>query len=75
MILPTIFCAKFKYFGDILDIGDVLTTDFARFLKISKQEAEESSIEMIQVFENVHQLDSSYHLYVPIKKHPIDSEC
>ena len=73
--IPTIFCAKFKYFGDILDIGDVLTTDFARFLKISKQEAEESSIEMIQVFENVHQLDSSYHLYVPIKKHPIDSDC
>lgn len=73
--IPTIFCAKFKYFGDILDIGDVLTTDFARFLKISKQEAEESSIEMIQVFENVHQLDSSYHLYVPIRKHPIDSDC
>ena len=73
--IPKIFCAKFKYFGDILDIGDVLTTDFARFLKISKQEAEESSIEMIQVFENVHQLDSSYHLYVPIKKHPIDSDC
>lgn len=73
--IPTIFCAKFKYFGDILDIGDVLTTDFARFLKISKQEAEESSIDMIQVFENVHQLDSSYHLYVPIKKYPLDSEC
>ncbi|GGA41231.1 helix-turn-helix transcriptional regulator [Psychrobacillus lasiicapitis] len=73
--VPSIFCAKFKYFGDILDIGDVLTTDFARFLKISKLEEEESNIEMIQAFENVHQLDSSYHLYVPIKKHPIDSEC
>lgn len=73
--IPSIFCAKFKYFGDILDIGDVLTTDFARFLKITKQEAEESNIELIQAFENVHKLDSSYHLYVPIKKHPIDSEC
>lgn len=73
--VPSIFCAKFKYFGDILDIGDVLTTDFARFLKISKLEEEESNIELIQAFENVHQLDSSYHLYVPIKKHPIDSEC
>lgn len=72
--VPSIFCAKFKYFGDILDIGDVLTTDFARFLKISKLEEEESNIEIIQAFENVHQLDSSYHLYVPIKKHPIDSE-
>ena len=73
--LPSIFCAKFKYFGDILDIGDVLTTDYARFLKISKLEEEESSIEMIQAFENVHQLDASYHLYVPIKKHPVDLEC
>lgn len=72
--VPSIFCAKFKYSGDILDIGDVLTTDFARFLKISKLEEEESNIEIIQAFENVHQLDSSYHLYVPIKKHPIDSE-
>lgn len=73
--VPLIFCAKFKYFGDILDIGDVLTTDYARFLKITKQEAEESDIELIQAFENVHKLDSSYHLYVPIKKHPIDLEC
>lgn len=73
--IPSIFCAKFKYFGDILDIGDVLTTDFARFLKITKQEVGESNIELIQAFENVHMLDSSYHLYVPIKKHPIDSEC
>ena len=73
--LPSIFCAKFKYFGDILDIGDVLPTDFARFLNISKLEEEESSSEMIQAFENVHHLDSSYHLYVPIKKQPVDSEC
>ncbi|MCM3387884.1 helix-turn-helix transcriptional regulator [Ureibacillus chungkukjangi] len=73
--IPSIFCAKFQYSGDILDIGDVLTNDFARFLKISKLEAEQSDIEMIQAFENVHQLDSSYHLYVPIKKHPIDLEC
>lgn len=62
------FCAKFKYFGDLLDIGDVFITDFARFLKISKQETEESDIELIQVFENIHNLDSSYHIFVPIKK-------
>lgn len=73
--IPSIFCAKFKYFGDILDIGDVLTTDFARFLKITKQEVGESTIELIQAFESVHKLDSSYYLYVPIKMHPIDSEC
>ncbi|MDQ0233647.1 helix-turn-helix transcriptional regulator [Metabacillus malikii] len=65
------FCAKFKYFGDLLDIGDVLITDFARFLKISKQEAENSDIELIQVFENIHNLDS-FHIFVPIKKLPSD---
>lgn len=73
--VPRIFCAKFKYFGDLLDIGDVLITDFARFLKISKQEPENSAIELIQVFENIHDLDDAYHIYVPIKKHQIDSDC
>lgn len=73
--VPQIFCAKFKYFGDLLDIGDVLVTDFARFLKISKQEAVNSNIELIQVFENIHDLESTYHIYVPIKNHPIDSDC
>ncbi|WP_431028388.1 helix-turn-helix transcriptional regulator [Lysinibacillus sp. LZ02] len=67
------FCAKFNYFGDLLDIGDVFITDFARFLKISKQETEDSDIELIQVFENIHNLDSAYHIFVPIKKLPIDS--
>lgn len=62
------FCAKFTYSGDLLDIGDVFITDFARFLKISKQESEESDIELIQVFENIRRLDSSYQIFVPIKK-------
>ncbi|MBT2756842.1 helix-turn-helix transcriptional regulator [Mesobacillus foraminis] len=70
--VPSLFCSKFKYFGDLLDIGDVFITDFARFLKISKQETEDSHIELIQVFENIHYLDSAYQIYVPIKKLPID---
>ena len=35
--IPQLFCAKFNYSGDLLDIGDVLKTDFARFLKISNR--------------------------------------
>jgi AraC family transcriptional regulator len=66
--VPQFFCAKFKYLGDLLDIGDVFITDFSRFLKISKQESEETDIELIQVFESIHNLDSSYHIFVPIKK-------
>jgi AraC family transcriptional regulator len=66
--VPPFFCAQFRYSGDLLDIGDVFITDFARFLKISKQEPEESDIELIQMFESIHRLDSSYHISVPIKK-------
>ncbi|MFC4598764.1 helix-turn-helix transcriptional regulator [Cohnella hongkongensis] len=72
--VPRLFCAKFRYTGDILDIGDVLKTDYARFLKISKQETEDSPIELIQIFDDIHNLDSAYHVYAPVKKLPIDSE-
>lgn len=72
--IQQLFCAKFKYYGDLLDIGDVFITDFARFLKITRQETEDTDIELIQVFENIHNLDSSYHIVVPIKKLPIDSD-
>lgn len=72
--IPQIFCAKFNYSGDLLDIGDVLKTDYARFLKISKLETGASDIELIQCFDDIHQLDSNYHIYAPIKKLAIDSE-
>lgn len=70
--VPQIFCAKFQYSSDLLEIGEVLKTDYARFLKISRQVSESSHIELIQVFKNVHHLDSDYHVYTPIKKLPID---
>ncbi|WP_373232817.1 helix-turn-helix domain-containing protein [Cohnella sp.] len=73
--VPELFCAKFKYTGDILDIGEVLKTDYARFLKVSKQETEASHIELIQVFDDIRNLESPYHVYAPVKKLPIDSEC
>jgi len=71
--VPQIFCARFNYCGEILDIGDVLENDYARFLKISKQETAETDIELIQAFDDVHHLDSTYHIYAPIKKLPTDS--
>ncbi len=70
--VPELFCARFAYTGDLLDIGDVLKTDYARFLKISRQEAEPSHIELIQAFDDVHRLDSTYHIYAPVKKLPAD---
>lgn len=71
--VPQLFCAKFKYFGDLLEIGDVLKTDYARFLKISRQETEDSHIELIQTFDDIHNFQSAFHIYAPIKKLPIDS--
>ncbi|WP_178020967.1 helix-turn-helix transcriptional regulator [uncultured Paenibacillus sp.] len=72
--VPQFFCARFNYCGEILDIGDVLESDYARFLKISKQETAEIDIELIQAFDDVHHLDSTYHIYAPIKKLPTDSD-
>ncbi|MEC0371112.1 helix-turn-helix transcriptional regulator [Paenibacillus chibensis] len=72
--VPQIFCARFNYGGDLLDIGDVLKSDYARFLKISRQETDEIDIELIQAFDDVHHLDSTYHIYAPIKKPPTDSD-
>jgi len=72
--VPQLFCARFTYFGDILDIGDVLKSDYARFLKITRQETEDITIELIQVFDDIHNLDSSYHVYAPIKKLAMDEE-
>ncbi|WP_244912681.1 helix-turn-helix transcriptional regulator [Paenibacillus pasadenensis] len=72
--VPQLFCAKFTYTGDLLEIGDVLKTDYARFLKISRQETDDSHIELIQRFDDVHDLGSSYHIFAPIQKLPLDSE-
>ncbi|MHA6532156.1 helix-turn-helix transcriptional regulator [Paenibacillus sp. BAC0078] len=72
--VPQIFCARFNYCGELLDIGDVLKSDYARFLKISRQETAETDIELIQAFDDVHHLDSTYHIYAPIKKLPADSD-
>ncbi|MCK6076666.1 helix-turn-helix domain-containing protein [Paenibacillus silvae] len=72
--VPQFFCVRFNYCGELLDIGDVLESDYARFLKISKQETAETDIELIQAFDDVHHLNSTYHIYAPIKKLPTDSD-
>lgn len=49
--VPQIFCAKFQYSGDLLDVGDVFKTDFARFLKISKQEENNQRLNLFKFLE------------------------
>lgn len=70
--LPDIFCAKFNYTGDLLEISDIFTTDFSRFLRISRLEMEEHDVELIQSFPSVRDFDQAFEVYVPIKKLPID---
>ena len=66
--LPSLFTAKFNYSGDLLEIGDLLETDFYRFLRVSKLESAENHIELIQVFNNFKSIEGNFEVYVPIKK-------
>ncbi|MEK3884371.1 AraC family transcriptional regulator [Paenibacillus sp. PL2-23] len=72
--VPPLFCARFQYRGDLLDIGDVFITDYARFLRITRLEREHCPIELIQQFDSPYQLDAAYHIYAPIQKLPLDAE-
>ncbi len=66
--IPKTFCAKFRYNGDLLDISEVFTSDFSRFLNVSKLEAAEHDIELIQSFITLDEIGSSFEVFVPIKK-------
>lgn len=68
--VPPMYCARFDYQGDLLDIGDVFKTDFARVLRISRLELSETGIELIQEFNSIEDLMDIYHVLVPIKKCP-----
>lgn len=65
--LPQIFCTKVRYQGDLLEISDIFTTDFARLLKIAKLEAEENHIELIQVFDHSRDM-AHFDIYIPTKQ-------
>lgn len=41
-------------------------------IRFQDQETEDSHIELIQRFDDVHSLDSTYHIFAPIKKLPIE---
>lgn len=66
--VPPLFVAQFNYSGNLIEMTDVLNSDYARFLKIARQEADDSHINMIQRFESIYDLDQSYQLLVPIKR-------
>ena len=66
--VPNLFVSEFNYSGQLIEMEEVLNSDYARFLKIARQEADPSHINMIQRFNSIHDLNTSYKLFVPIKK-------
>lgn len=67
-----IFCARFEYKGNLLDISDIFTSDFARFLRISKLESENHEIELIQSFQSLNAVNDKFVVYVPIEEKNLD---
>jgi len=55
--IPDMFCAVFRYHGNIIKIGDVLQSDFSRFLKISKNQSDAIHIDFFQEFDQVGQIE------------------
>lgn len=66
--IPPTFSAGFKYKGDLLEISDIFTTDFSRFLKLSRLQATGHDIELIQMFPSYKDLYDNFEVYVPIVK-------
>jgi AraC family transcriptional regulator len=69
--LPKMFCASFKYPGNLLDLGDVFKTDMTQVLKLSKIQIGDGGIELFQEFDSVDALMDDYRLFVPLKEDSI----
>ena len=65
--LPPIYCAKFRYEGDLLEISQIFTSDFAHMIKLTQMNPEDNPIELIQVFDPDDEDYSHYHILVPIQ--------
>lgn len=63
---PRLLCAKLRYAGDLLEIGNLFKMDAVKFLKVAKMEAAEHHIELIQVFESLSDLYENYEIWLPI---------
>lgn len=70
--VPDMYCVSFTYSGELYYMDEVLQSDFARFLKIAKKDADQEEINMIQQFDNIQDLESQYQIIVPIKENELD---
>lgn len=65
---PTLLCAKMRYSGDLLEIGDLFKMDAVKFLRVTKMEAADHHIELIQVFQSLNDLYEDYEVWIPIQR-------
>lgn len=72
--VPEMYYVSFTYAGELYYMDDVLLSDFSRFLKIARKEADQEEINMIQHFDNILDLESQYQLLVPIKENELDAD-
>lgn len=65
--IPSFFCARFKYNGDLLSISDIFKSDFAQFINLTRHVQANHGIELIQVFHPKDTTMTDYHILVPIE--------
>ncbi|MEY8370064.1 AraC family transcriptional regulator [Aerococcaceae bacterium 50-4] len=70
--VPTMQTAKFMYSGELYEMDQVLNSDWARFLRISRLAYQEGAIRMIQRFDDIYDLANRYQLIVPIEGNELD---
>lgn len=70
--VPEILGVQITYSGEVYEMSEVLTSDFARFLRFTRLEAAQHDIHMIQHFYSIQDLDTSDQLVVSIKKNGWD---
>lgn len=66
--VPDIFCAKFNYKGDLLEMSDIFVDDFAKAMKLKQLKSQDHQIELIQEFAPNDGDMSNYHIWVPIEQ-------
>lgn len=70
--VPEMLVARFRYSGNLYYMDEVLNSDLARFLRVTRKEYQEDAIRMIQRFEDISDLSDQYELFVQIKENELD---
>lgn len=70
--IPELLCMSLHYTGDLLEIGNLFTTDALKYLKVTKHQSANHHIELIQRFNGLDDLYDEYDVFVPIVTNDLD---